>query len=70
LYADDTILLAESRLDLQNDLHAISDYCKIRDLPVNEDKTKNLIFSSHKFNKNNFFFSYNGRELEIVEDFS
>jgi hypothetical protein len=70
LYADDTILLAESRLDLQNGLHAMSDYCKIWDLQVNEDKTKILIFSSHKFNKNNVNFSYNGRELEIVEDFS
>jgi len=67
LYADDTILLAESRLDLQNGLHAMSDYCKIWDLQVNEDKTKILIFSSHKSNKNNVNFSYNGRELK---DFS
>ena len=43
MYADDTILLAESRLDLQNGLHAMSDYCKIWDLQVNEDTTKILI---------------------------
>jgi hypothetical protein len=44
LYADDTTLLAVNKLDLQNGLNAMYDYCKLWDLNVNEDKTKTVVF--------------------------
>ena len=48
LYADDTIILAESIDDLQSALKTLYDYCTEWDLMVNSDKTKILIFSRGK----------------------
>ena len=45
LYADDTVLLAESKEDLQNQLVALYDYCELWKLKVNIDETKIVIFS-------------------------
>lgn len=70
LYADDTVLLAENKFDLQNGLNAMNEYCNIWGLQVNEAKTKIVIFSSHKINKETFIFKYNNRDLEIVDEFS
>ena len=69
LYADDTVLLAESSSDLQNALIAMYDYCKLWDLQVNEDKTKVVVFSKSKFRQIPDFF-YNGKRLEVVDEFS
>ena len=45
LYADDTILLAESTRDLQEALDTLDTYSNDWDLKVNSDKTKIVIFS-------------------------
>jgi hypothetical protein len=45
LYADDTVLMAESPEELQMLLYAFDDYCTIWKLKVNVDKTKIMIFS-------------------------
>ena len=50
LYADDTILLAESESDLQNSLNVFEDYRSLRKLKVNVEKTKILIFTKRKRN--------------------
>ncbi len=44
LYADDTVILAESSQQLQLALNAMSDYCKLWNLQVNTNKTKVIIF--------------------------
>ena len=51
LYADDTILLAESPEDLQNSLNTLHDYCKKWKLTVNMDKTNIVVFSKGKVTK-------------------
>jgi hypothetical protein len=48
LYADDTIILAESQSDLQNALNSLNCYCLTWDLSVNTNKTKIVIFSTGK----------------------
>ncbi|MCW4343354.1 MAG: reverse transcriptase family protein, partial [Candidatus Thiodiazotropha endolucinida] len=45
LYADDTVILAESDEDLQHALNAYATYCENWKLSVNTDKTKIMIFS-------------------------
>ena len=45
LYADDTVIFAESPEELQNALNAFSDYCDLWKLTVNVSKTKLLIIS-------------------------
>ena len=44
LYADDTVLMAESSADLQNQLNLFQDYCSICKLKVNIDKSKVMFF--------------------------
>ena len=45
LYADDTIVLAESINELQVALNAVKEYCNKWSLTVNTSKTKIVIFS-------------------------
>ncbi len=68
LYADDTVLLAESSSDLQILLNTFSDYCNQWKLKINIDKTKIMVFSKGKVS-NNLKFFINGRELEIVKQY-
>ena len=48
LYADDTVILAESAVELQSALNAMFLYCKSWDLEVNPAKTKITIFPNRK----------------------
>ena len=67
LYADDTVLMAESAEDLQTQLNSFNDYCKKWNLKVNVDKTKIIIFGSR--NAGNLEFKYNDRVIDIVNEF-
>ena len=51
LYADDTIIMAETAGELQLALNALQDYCDKWSLSVNTDKTKIVIFSRGKVTK-------------------
>ena len=68
LYADDTVLLSENSVDLQNLLNVFVDYCDKWQLKINTDKTKVLIFSKGRIPNNLKFFMRN-TELEIVKDY-
>lgn len=67
LYADDTVILAESDEDLQHALNAYATYCENWKLSVNTDKTKIMIFS--KGRQLNYNFVLNNKNLEIVSEF-
>jgi hypothetical protein len=47
LYADDTVIMAESSEDLQAQLNVFGEYCKKWKLKVNAEKTKIFIFSNN-----------------------
>lgn len=63
LYADETIIFAESAEGLQKALDVFEQYCFEWKLTVNVSKTKIVIFSKRKFNKNVTFKLCN----EIIE---
>ena len=67
LYADDTVLLAESAVDLQTQLNNFYEYCRLWKLKVNIDKTKVVIFTSGRL-QNNYNFTFNENNIEIVSD--
>ena len=50
LYADDTVILAESKDELQAALNAMYLYCKSWDLEVNPSKLKLLFLAIENFN--------------------
>ena len=69
LYADDTVLLAETHDDLQNILNKFGEYCNTWRLKANTDKTKVIVFSRGRLSTN-LKFTLNGSELEIVNEFN
>ena len=68
IYADDTVICAESPGELQNALDAMFDYCKKWQLKINSTKTKVMIFSRGKVRKLPAFM-YDGKQLDIVFSF-
>ena len=68
LYADDTVIFAESKEELQSALNAMYLFCKSWDLEVNPTKTKVTVFCNRKF-EHNMTFIYNGQDLDIEDGF-
>ena len=68
LYADDTVVMAESADQLNLALAAVSDYCRLWDLSVNTAKTKVVIFSRGKVQRHPDFI-FGDSTLEVVPDY-
>ena len=68
LYADDTVILAETEKELQKALDALYLYCEQWQLHVNLDKTKIVIFSRGKISKFGTFL-FGGNPIEVVSDY-
>jgi hypothetical protein len=69
LYADDTIVLAESAEDLQVQLNAFGEYCDNWKMKVNVNKTKIMVFGFGKL-RQNLKFTYKNVDIEIVKQFN
>ena len=67
LYADDTVLFAESRKEMQILINDFSSYCKTWKLTINNDKTKLLVFGNKHNRKYKIFL--NKTLLEMVEGY-
>ena len=69
-WADDIVILSESKNGLQHSLNQLSQYCYKNEMKINVDKTKCMIFnkSGRILNYNKFY--YNNQELEIVKNFN
>ena len=69
LYADGTILLAESAKKLQIALDGLHTYCNTWSLKVNVDKTKIMIFSKGRIRRFNSFFKFGENKVDVVDDY-
>ena len=68
LYADDIVLLSESKSGLQSSLNILGIYCSNWKLQVNVEKSKVLIFNSNgKTHVNEF--SYNNNIIQTVSKY-
>ena len=67
MYADDTIILADSKEKLQLALNALKSYCDTWKLEINCSKTKIAIFSNRKVVPSDYNFKYGSDSIEIVE---
>jgi hypothetical protein len=61
--------MAESPNELQSQLDIYYEYCQYWKLTVNIKKTKVLLVSKGRL-PHNLLFRYNGKELDIVTEFS
>ena len=68
LYADDTLVLAESAAQLKKALNGLNSYCNKWALKVNLDKTKVIIFSKGKIRKHKSF-AFGNNTVDVVEDY-
>ena len=69
LYADDTIILAESAEDLQKALNSLYTYCQTWHLTVNASKTKVVIFSRGKTRKIPLF-KFGDDSVAVCDDYT
>lgn len=69
LYADDSVIFAESAQGLKESLVYLSEYCNRWGLKVNVDKTKVVIFRKGGPLKREDRFTYNECELAVVSEF-
>ena len=69
LYADDLLLLSESKEGLQSCLDSLQSYCTQWKLKVNLNKTKIIIFSKGKKDYSKYQFKIFGSPIEIVEKY-
>ena len=69
MYADDTVLFANSKENLQKCLNGLHAYCDKWKLQVNAEKTKVMIFSSRKVKSRNINFTIGGKSIDIVDEF-
>ena len=68
LYADDTIVMAESPEELQIALDKVKEYCDTWKLQINVSKTKVVIFSRGKV-RNVPNFKYGEENIDVVDDY-
>ena len=67
LYADDLIILSQSKVGLQNCLNTLSSYCNPWMLKINPKKTKIIIFQKCKRKCDSSFYICNER-MDIVQN--
>ena len=63
MYADDTIILADSEANMQKALNALQMYCNKWKLEINCSKTKVSIFSRVKSTPDEYNFLYDGNKI-------
>ena len=69
LYADDTVLMADSPEELQNCLNAFALYCRKWKLKINTEKTKIVIFGGRKTSNGQFKFTLDDMVIEILDKY-
>ena len=70
MFADDTVLLSETKDGLQDLLKELENCCKQSNLTVNIDKTKVMIFRKGGRYSQDCSFTYAGEAIEIVQNFN
>lgn len=70
MFADDMVIIGDSPEELQLSLNNLHDYCSKWGLEVNTVKTKIVVFRKRGRLYANENWTYNGTELEVVNDFN
>ena len=68
LYADDILILSQTKTGLQNKLNRLYDYCSVWGLQINRDKTKVIIFT-HTDPKLKLFFKCGDDKIETTDSY-
>ena len=69
LYADDTLIIANTSSKLQQALNHVEQYCSDWKLDINCSKTKIIVFGEKIRDQSKYNFIYKGNALELVNEF-
>jgi len=69
MYADDTLVMANTPHELQRALYLVERYCKKWKLDINCTKTKIIVFGEDVKDQSNYDFKYKGEKIDIVNNF-
>ena len=69
LYADDTAILEDSEQAMQIFFNVFQIYCRKWRLKLNYDKSKVIVFSNRKVNKNKINLSIEGHVLPLEDEY-
>uniref|UniRef100_A0A0N7ZBB2 Reverse transcriptase domain-containing protein n=1 Tax=Scylla olivacea TaxID=85551 RepID=A0A0N7ZBB2_SCYOL len=69
MYADDTVVLANSEEEMRNILNALELYCDKWKLEVNKNKTKIVVFSRGRLNYDNFHFVFSDEIIDTISEY-
>ena len=69
IYADDVLLLSESKEGLQSCLDSLNVYGDYWKLRINTEKTKVMVFSAGKIKTDNIKLTLNKSDIEIVDNY-
>jgi hypothetical protein len=70
LYADDLIILSQSKSGLQNCLHQLNEWCRKWLMEVNTKKTKIMIFQKHNSKLPNLNFYIGDNRVDITKEYT
>ena len=70
LFADDAAIVSETKEGLQESLNNVQTYCSRWNLTVNVQKTKIVVFRKGGVLSNDYTWTYDGQEIEIVPCFN
>lgn len=68
LYADDIVILSESKSGLQTSLDFLYNYCSNWKIQINDDKSKIMIFNSNSKHQS-INFTSNGNTMRVVSKY-
>ena len=68
LFADDMVIIGQSKEDLQSSLTRLNEYCSIWGLDVNIENTKVVIFRKKSNMRACQHFCYNEQKIEIMDN--
>ncbi len=69
MYADDTVILANSEEEIKNILKALELYCEQWKLEVNNSKAKVVVFSRGRVNCGTYDFVFREENIETVSEY-
>jgi hypothetical protein len=70
LFADDIVLLSQTAIGLQNQIHILAETCKALHLIINNEKTKVMVFRKGGYLSKNEVWKLNGNVLEVVNEYN
>ena len=70
LFADDLVLLAESKDELQSAINSVSAYCLDYNISINVDKTKYMVFYNGRLPNRDYSVTLNGKTLNNNSSFT